>query len=267
MSISIKGSFNTNFFYLLRNISQSKAPFNSTFDWDKNVNDVEYTDWWELYSSMSMSACYFPKVILVFYHGGPDGDGKIKARWNDDTGGTGVIYSDICAYIKSINRDVVGAIIAPAFTQGPGVNTGIKFIKKKYNEGDEVIIYGYSYGGDDAVNLAEAAEELGIPVHTLIIVDSSDGPGRGITVDTSIPSNVDIAYNFYQESYSGTSSGSKSGSGNLPGSRGYRHTSEGTAKVKNIKMIDSNITHGNIQTIAKQNIETVIKQRIDGYEY
>ncbi|SEH31865.1 hypothetical protein [Chryseobacterium culicis] len=87
----------------------------------------------------------------------------------------------------------------------------------------------------------------------MIIVDSSDGPLRGSTVDTSISNNVNSAYVFYQENNSGAYSSSRAsgsslgsssnsskrsdgGSSNSPGSRGYRHTSEGKAKVTNIKL-------------------------------
>ena len=38
-----------------------------------------------------------------------------------------------------------------------------------------MVIYGYSYGGDFAVELAEALKE-GISIDLLITVDASDGP-------------------------------------------------------------------------------------------
>ena len=133
----------------------------------------------------------------MFYHGGPFGNGQIKANSNDDTGYTGKIYASAYGAARSSGREVVGAIIAPAATQGPGVRTGFDFLESNYNEGDQVVIYGYSYGGDNAVNLSERADAAGIPVNTMVIVDSSDGPLRGTTVDSSVPENVEYTLNVY----------------------------------------------------------------------
>ena len=201
------------------------------------------------------------RILAVFYHGGPTGDGQIRPS-TKGTGGAGDRFNATAAYAKSKGLDFKGAVISPSFTQNAGVETGKDFINKNYKEGDVVIIYGYSYGGDNAVNLAE--EISNIPINTMIIVDSSDGPFQGLTVDTSIPDNVDTAFNFFQENYSGASSSSRitgissnsggsnrsnkidSGTSNSPGSRGYRHTSEGKAKVNNIKIVGDDVTHGNI---------------------
>jgi RHS repeat-associated protein len=235
-----------------------------------------------------------PRVLAVFYHGGPFGDGNIRST-TADTGGTGDRYNATAAYARSQGMDFKGAVISPSATQGPGVETGKTFLENNYQEGDTVIVYGYSYGGDNAVNLAESVPN--IPINTMIIVDSSDGPLRGSTVDTSIPNNVNTAYNFFQDSYSGTSNASSSSSSssvgastsgpvgsasgassggssgtsgssssqtsNSPGSRGYRHTSEGTAKVTNINVSGPNVNHGNIQTKAGGNIQTAINKRIN----
>ncbi|WP_317205960.1 RHS repeat-associated core domain-containing protein, partial [Flavobacterium psychrophilum] len=227
-----------------------------------------------------------PRVLAVFYHGGPTGDGGIRST-TADTGGTGARYNATAAYAKSQGREFRGAIISPALTQGAGVETGKTFLENNYRPGDQVIVYGYSYGGDNAVNLAEAVPN--IPIDAMIIVDSSDGPLQGSTVDTSIPNNVNTADVFYQENNSGASSSSRvvgsssggtssssgsnssgssnrsnSGSSNSPGSRGYPHTSEGTAKVTNTRLTGSGLSHGNIQTKAGGNIQGAINKRIDG---
>ena len=218
------------------------------------------------------------RVLAIFYHGGPDGLGSIHST-TKGTGGTGERYNATAAYAKSKGLDFKGAIIAPAAIEAPGVLTGMMFIKQNYKEGDQVIIYGYSYGGDNAVNLSEQLDSMNIPVSSMFIVDSSDGPGRGISVDTSIPDNVDTCYNFYQTNASGNSSGSASsgnsdnpnssensssdGSSNLPGSRGFPHSSEGKAKVHNIKVTGKGVSHGNIQTRAGGNIQQAINKRID----
>ncbi|WP_317194110.1 RHS repeat-associated core domain-containing protein [Chryseobacterium sp. KMC2] len=218
-----------------------------------------------------------PRVLAVFYHGGPTGDGKIRSN-TKDAGGAGTRYNATASYARSLGMDFKGAMISPALTQGAGVETGKEFLEKNYQQGDIVLVYGYSYGGDNAVNLAE--EVPNVPIDTMIIVDSSDGPLRGSTVNTSISDNVNSAYVFYQENNSGASSSSRAsgsssgsssnssnksdgGSSNSPGSRGYRHTSEGKAKVTNIKLSGKNLTHGNIQTKAGTNIQTAINKRLN----
>jgi hypothetical protein len=83
----------------------------------------------------------------------------------------------------------------------------------------KVVIYGYSYGGDFAVELTEALAKEGIAVDLLVTVDASDGTLNNATVNDEIPDNVGVAVNFFQKSKSGLSSGSQnSGSGNKPGS-------------------------------------------------
>lgn len=208
------------------------------------------------------------KIILVFYHGGPTGNGSIL-KDSSTAGGAGRIYDDIVKYAKSTGREVKGAIIAPAAISVFGVSTGKDFLQKYYEKGDQVIIYGYSYGGDNAVNLAEEADSLDIPVNTMIIVDSSDGPLWGSTVDTSIPDNVEMMVNFYQTSNSGRSSasqsvgsGSDSGSSNSPGSRGYPHSAEADNAVVNHDVTAPGVTHGNIQDKARDRIGALINTRI-----
>jgi RHS repeat-associated protein len=215
-----------------------------------------------------------PKVILVFYHGGPFGQGQIKAKSNDGTGYTGKIYEATYNFAKSQGREVKGAIIAPSATQSKGVATGKKFLKDNYNKGDQVIIYGYSYGGDNAVNLAEEARDLGMPVNTMIIVDSSDGPGMGTTVDSSVPENTDFTLNVYQTEFSGDSSGSQlikrgssdGGSFNSPGSRGNSHSAEGNNPVINRDLTGKGVTHGNSQQRANDIIQPLLNTRIHSYE-
>jgi len=196
-------------------------------------------------------------------------------------GGAGKIYQDTYIYALSKGLNVKGAVISPALTQGPGVETGEKFLEDNYKQGDMVIIYGYSYGGDNAVSLAESVKKSGITINLLVTIDSSDGPLRGITVDTSIPDNVETAVNFFQTVASGNISkylprngdnnnssedSSTDGTSNSPGSRGFPITSEGKAKIKNTVIQGESVTHGNIQTKAQKIIETTINKAIDNYD-
>lgn len=218
------------------------------------------------------------KVVMVFYHGGPFGSGQIKEKSSNDTGYTGKIYDIISSYVLSKGYEVVGAIIAPAAIDNIGIRTGYYFLKNNYKYGDQILIYAYSYGGDNAVNLAEQYRD---PINTMIIVDSTDGILHQTTVDTSVPSNVEYTLNIYQTKASGgfswkgkdsddpnkSEDSSSDGSSNTIASRGYPHTAEGSNKVINIDATSPDTTHGNIQQKKSDLIINTFKERIDAYKY
>ena len=58
-----------------------------------------------------------------------------------------------------------------------------------------VILYGHSWGGSEAVNLARRLEREGVPVMLTIQIDSVRKAGED---DAVIPANVARAINFYQ---------------------------------------------------------------------
>jgi hypothetical protein len=74
-------------------------------------------------------------------------------------------------------------------TDGDGVITSGE--KEQAN----IIIYGHSWGASQAVTLARELGEQGIPVLLTIQVDTVHKPGHK---DSTIPSNVRSAVNFYQ---------------------------------------------------------------------
>ena len=162
---------------------------------------------------------------------------------------------------------------------------GLSFINSNYESGDQVIIYGYSYGADNAVELSSALNDIGVPVNTLVTVDGSDGPLQNATVDNVIPGNVDTNLNVYQTSDSGSSSSSwssgqsssnsssgssssNSGTSNFPGSNGGPNKAADPNKtnVVNINMSGKGVTHGNIQQKAEDKIQPLINTRIHLYE-
>ncbi|MEZ4772096.1 MAG: hypothetical protein R3D00_02860 [Bacteroidia bacterium] len=156
-------------------------------------------------------------VIAVFYDGGPFGCGKTTNV--DAAGGTGEHYENARFNTNMTPSAFKGRIIAPGLTSASGVENGLEFIKDNYTEGDQVIIYGYSYGVDVAVDLTEKLNDLDIPVDLLITVDGSDGPMQNATVTTTIPENVSLNLNIFQNASSGTSiASSGSGSGTLSSS-------------------------------------------------
>jgi hypothetical protein len=74
-------------------------------------------------------------------------------------------------------------------TDGDGVVTNGE------KEQASIIIYGHSWGASQAVTLARKLGEQGIPVLLTIQVDTVHKPGHK---DSTIPSNVRSAVNFYQ---------------------------------------------------------------------
>ncbi len=74
-------------------------------------------------------------------------------------------------------------------TDGDGVVTAAE------KEQASIILYGHSWGASQTVTLARQLQKQGIPVLLMIQVDSVHKPGHK---DSTIPSNVRSAVNFYQ---------------------------------------------------------------------
>ncbi|MDZ7897955.1 MAG: hypothetical protein U5N85_08000 [Arcicella sp.] len=87
------------------------------------------------------------------------------------------------------------------------MSKAIDFIRANYEIGsnDKLVIYGYSWGGDNAVELAQTLDKVGINVNYLFTIDAAKGPvsgGLGLDlVDREIPSNVEKNINFYQTNF------------------------------------------------------------------
>lgn len=225
------------------------------------------------------------KVLAIYFHGGPTGGGKPTTV--DKAGYTGQYYSNTQAAAQNSGREFAGTIIAPGVTSASGVKTGLSFAKENYEAGDQVIVYGYSYGVDVAVDLTEQLKEAGIDVDLLVTVDGSDGPLQNTTVNTDVPDNVDTNLNIYQTDDSGTSSSSRStgasssgtssgssgssssnsGSSDSPGSNGGPNSAVNSKKtnVINKNLTGKGVTHGNIQQKAKNIVQPLINTRIHNY--
>jgi len=73
----------------------------------------------------------------------------------------------------------------------------VKDIKANYRSGNSLKIYGYSKGGDIAMQVTRALNAENIPVSLLVTIDAADGP-LSDNLDRTIPGNVTMNYNFYQ---------------------------------------------------------------------
>mgnify|MGYP006873466681 CR=1 FL=1 len=193
------------------------------------------------------------KVLAIFFHGGFEGGGKTTTP--EKSGGAGVIYNDTKKFAENTGKGFAGTIIAPGVNTDNSVKTANDFIKNNYEEGDLVVVYGYSFGGDAAVELSKSLGEQGKSVNLLVTIDASDGPGN-LTTDTDIPSNVNTNLNLYQ---------------NKPATKTRANGEPNTAddpnktNVINRNVSDSNTTHGNIQEKNKTLIENVINFFIQQY--
>ncbi len=199
----------------------------------------------------------YPKVIAVFFHGGPFGEGRTTvAEYANDTG---EIFNAAHDFTESAGRYFAGRIIAPGYRASSGVENGLGFILHHYRHGDQVVLYGYSYGVNVSVELSHSLNANNIPVSLLVTVDGSDGPGQNLTVNTSIPPNVDTNVNYYQTKGSGIL-------GQLPGSSGGPNQSiQNVARVINRNVTADNTTHGNIQDQHQAEIENYFKEYINLY--
>ncbi|RLD43126.1 MAG: hypothetical protein DRI86_10540 [Bacteroidetes bacterium] len=203
--------------------------------------------------------------VVVAFTGGPTGGGATLKP--EDAGTTGKIVLNAKKEAMARGVEFNGTVIAPGWTSGSSIESALSFVRDNYVKGEKLIIYGYSYGGDFAVELANKLNEEGIIVDLLITVDASDGPAQNSTVNTTIPDNVKVNRNIYQTSDSGPSSSSRStgvtsssssnssgssssdsGTSNSPGSNGGPNTAADPLKtrVSNYNVTSAGVTHGNV---------------------
>ncbi|HET8686793.1 MAG TPA: RHS repeat-associated core domain-containing protein, partial [Methanosarcina sp.] len=210
--------------------------------------------------------------IVVAFTGGPTGGGKTVDPNSKDASTAGRVVQQAKQFAEENGIEFSGRVITPGWTSGSSVNNALGFIKENYTKGEKVVLYGYSYGGDFAVELAEALKKEGISVDLLITVDASDGPAQNATVNDVIPDNVKNAVNFFQKDNSGKSSGSQhsessgsgsskgnsssnkkksgsdSGTSDSPGSRGGKKRAADSKKtdIRNYEVVNPGTNHGNI---------------------
>jgi hypothetical protein len=186
----------------------------------------------------------------------------------------------VCGTGGASGKEFKGTIIAPGWTSASGVETGYKFIKNNYQEGDKIFMYAYSYGVDVAVDLATKLASEKIMVNLLLTVDGSDGIFQNSTVNKIIPANVNLNLNIFQLDDSGTSSSSwsfgqsssnssqsssfDSSTFNFPGSNGSYNFARNSAQtnVINLNVGGPGVNHGNIQQKNQVLIEGYILNQI-----
>lgn len=70
-------------------------------------------------------------------------------------------------------------------------------LQEAYNNGDKLVLYGYSQGGVGILEMQRALAKRGVPVELLLVVDPANGT-KSDEVNTYVHWNVKKAYGFYQ---------------------------------------------------------------------
>jgi hypothetical protein len=131
------------------------------------------------------------------------------------------------------------------YLKGDDANTDDAFEQvsnfKKLNPDGKVSIYGYSYGGILANNLAHRLTTAGIKTAILVTVDAANGPWSD-EIDRSIDDGVDVNYNFYENNISES---------RPPWSHGHQNSGTRKGQVNNRNMTNDTyngkpINHYNI---------------------
>ena len=114
----------------------------------------------------------------------------------------------------------------------------LKFLRENQNANGKIIVYGYSWGGDTAVELVSDFKKK---VNLLVTVDAALGPfSRGIARDRVIPDNVVLNVNHYT-----TTPDSKALSQGIP------HKAKDATKTKVVNIKHEGVAHRDMDEITK----------------
>jgi RHS repeat-associated protein len=140
------------------------------------------------------------KDVAVIFRGGVTGGGKPIPEEN--AGNAGKLAQSLQDFANQNSIELNTLIIEPSYESKTSVATAKEFIEKNLSKGERLLIYGYSRGGDTAVDLAQALKESNIKVDILFTVDIAYGLLDIIPfyspVDRNIPNNVDVNVNYFQ---------------------------------------------------------------------
>lgn len=141
--------------------------------------------------------------IFIAITGGFKGDGSDVTSRVVGNSPTEKIYMATQQQAHNVKTQLNGLFIAPSESCESTVNTVTNFVSKNRSFDEKVVIYGYSNGGRCAIDAATALQQKNQSVDLLLTVDATDRKNRLLgtnsTVDNSIPSNVKVHQNFYQQ--------------------------------------------------------------------
>ena len=194
------------------------------------------------------------KTVMVAF-------GGLDAGSKKETGVAGEIINNLNSWSKKNKKNFVGKAISSSWGDNGSINEAVNFIRSNYEIGgnSQLIIYGYSWGGDNAVELAELLEKVDIQIDNLITIDAAKGPVSGAFgtmtdfVDRKIPSNVLVNSNFYEKNVT-----------RFPWSVGGENIrSNKSTTLYNIKYSGSSINHYTIDEATKSPILNYLKKWIN----
>ncbi|MCG8474747.1 MAG: RHS repeat-associated core domain-containing protein, partial [Cytophagales bacterium] len=182
-------------------------------------------------------------VVIVIYRGGIDGDAVDLDP--EHSGTAGQLAIELEDHVTSQGRTVATTILAPGITSTDAVEAGLEFIESHSDADTTIIVYGYSRGGDAAVDLTDELDDQNREVDLLFTVDAAYGPLSVVPmvspIDRTIPENVEVNINYYQTEPSRIRS---RGDANTPSERG--------TDVYNIEVEDT--SHGAIDEDVQQRV-------------
>lgn len=156
-------------------------------------------------------------------------------------GGADLFFTGLSDEAKGILAGVEGSVHKSAANYAYTVDSDGRFVddmasslQQSHAAGQRIIIYGYSKGGDLALQLSRKLNSMNVPVAALITIDVANGWWSN-QIDRSVPSNVAINYNFYQ-----TTPGSP-----LPS---YGGPNSGSGLIFNYDLTSPSINHSNIDS-------------------
>ena len=157
-------------------------PWNSTYAYAEN----------DVIRSIDLDG--LEKVIII---GGAD----LSSGFADPSSTSQAIEKSIQAYAKRNNLDKTKTMLTLKnyFDVLDDLHIAMeaeKFLEDR-EEGEPVVIYGYSRGGVAALEVAEWLEKKGIDIDLLITVDVADGPASSLK-SRKVPDNVKENVNFFQ---------------------------------------------------------------------
>jgi pimeloyl-ACP methyl ester carboxylesterase len=183
--------------------------------------------------------------VVVFFQGW-------NAPWQETGGKT--IPADQVTTIAAIRRDVVSGynaiqkqgdtLATEAYATDTDDDVKIlarEFVKSNRRGNGKVIIYGYSWGGDTAVELAKDLNDDGVSVDLLITIDAALGIFNGPAVrDRTIPENVEENRNHYTKTPN-----------SMVGSRGLPNWAKNPTKTTVDNIAHKGPSHGEMDEVTK----------------
>lgn len=147
---------------------------------------------------------YGPGDVVVFFPGawlgqGMGGDGTsalTQSMLKSVTAGEVLTGGAFRAFPSGYKNIALGNKVDLNFV----TDEAYTFIKANYKKGGQVVIYGFSWGGNLAQHLAERLKADNITVDLLVTVDQSAGSKESDqnAVDRAVPDNVKKNINYYQ---------------------------------------------------------------------